>query len=99
MCVCPSQAVAASFSHSPLPVLQSLLTAKWPLELQNNSHSCIQQLQDVYLSVTNFGEVVGVAAAVDSHSKVVNDSTFLDLTQVGFSHETHVSAVLLCFAA
>ncbi len=57
--------------------MQSLLTARWPLALQQNKHSCIQQLQDVYLSVTNYGDVVGVPP-VD----VNGSSEFLDLSSV-----------------
>ena len=63
------------FSSIVIFCLQSLLTAKWPLELQRNKHSCIQQLADVYLSVTNFGEVVGVPGSG-------NGPEFLDLSQV-----------------
>lgn len=57
--------------------MQSLLTARWPLALQQNKHSCIQQLQDVYLSVTNYGDVVGVPP-VDLNGS----SEFLDLVSV-----------------
>ncbi len=57
--------------------MQSLLTARWPLALQQNKHSCIQQLQDVYLSVTNYGDVVGVPP-VDLNGS----SEFLDLFSV-----------------
>ncbi|KAL0031937.1 hypothetical protein WJX79_006910 [Trebouxia sp. C0005] len=56
---------------------QSLLTARWPLALQQNKHSCIQQLQDVYLSVTNYGDVVGVPP-IDGNGT----SEFLDLSSV-----------------
>ena len=57
--------------------MQSLLTARWPLALQQNKHSCIQQLQDVYLSVTNYGDVVGVPP-IDGNGT----SEFLDLSSV-----------------
>ncbi len=57
--------------------MQSLLTARWPLALQQNKHSCIQQLQDVYLSVTNYGDVVGVPP-ID----VNGSAEFLDLSSV-----------------
>lgn len=57
--------------------MQSLLTARWPLALQQNKHSCIQQLQDVYLCVTNYGEAVGVPPTDAS-----GNSEFLDLSSV-----------------
>ena len=61
--------------------MQSLLTAKWPLELQHNMHSCIQTLQDVYLSVTNYGDGVAMPSAVDPQG---HDDEILDLSQVDY---------------
>ena len=71
--------------------VQSLLTARWPLALQQNKHSCIQQLQDVYLSVTNYGDVVGVPP-IDANVT----SEFLDLSSVRRfdSHMTEPEAAL-----
>ena len=59
--------------------VQSLLAARWPLELQQNKHSCIKQLQDVYLSLNSFGNVVGSA---DLRRIIPDETDFLDLTAV-----------------
>lgn len=75
-------------------VLQSLLTARWPLELQQNKHSCIKQLQDVYLSADSFGSIVGSA---DLRGKVADDTTeFLDLSQVSVWLPSIARVVLCC---
>ena len=66
--------------------MQSLLTAKWPLELQHNRHSCIQTLQDVYLSVTNYGDGVAMPSAVDPQG---HDDEILDLSQVDYLCSVH----------
>ena len=71
-------AVAAEYCYCD--VLQSLLTARWPLELHQNKHSCIKQLQDVYLSADSFGSIVGSA---DLRGKMADDTEFLNLSQVG----------------
>ena len=60
-------------------VLQSLLTAQWPLELQHNKHSCVKQLQNVYLSPHDFENIVG---SFDLRSEAPDDTEMLDLSQV-----------------
>lgn len=62
-----------------LCALQSLLTAQWPLELQQNKHSCIKQLQNVYLSPHAFGNIVG---SFDLRNEAPDDTEMLDLSQV-----------------
>ena len=65
-------------------MLQSLLTAQWPLELQHNKHSCIKQLQNVYLSPHEFGNIVG---SFDLRSDAPDDAEMLDLSQVRCSSQ------------
>ena len=73
-------------------VLQSLLTARWPLELQHNKHSCVKQLQNVYLSPPYFGSIVG---SFDARSEAPDDAEMLNLSQVRCSAWRHFSHTIM----
>ena len=64
--------------------VQALLTARWPLEMQQHRHSCIQQIQDIYKSSKGLPRL----ASWTPEGKWADgaEEIFIDLSQVLFSH-------------
>ena len=76
-------------SHRMLSELdvQALLTARWPLEMQQHRHSCIQQIQDIYKSSKGLPRLASQECSTWAPESKWADGTqeiFLDLSQVLF---------------